>query len=130
MKWNVDRLIDRYYGGEAEQIFKDGGIADPNRVQVRPRFLIPSSEATLPSDGIPLFQLCHQICKIYRSQVFRVFAFAFALLTLTFPRSPIPPHSLFLLVPGHLITFGRISISFYEWLSRQDVDLCFSRFAG
>jgi hypothetical protein len=57
MKWNVDRLIDRYYGGEAEQIFKDGGIADPNRVQVRPRFLIPSSEATLPSDGIPLFQL-------------------------------------------------------------------------
>lgn len=33
MKWNVDRLIDRYYGGEAEQIFKDGGIADPNRVQ-------------------------------------------------------------------------------------------------
>lgn len=29
MKWNVDRLIEGYYGGEADDIFSKGGIADP-----------------------------------------------------------------------------------------------------
>jgi ariadne-1 len=29
MKWNVDRLVERYYDGDAEKIFKDSGIANP-----------------------------------------------------------------------------------------------------
>ena len=29
MKWNVDRLIECYYGGEADELFTKGGIADP-----------------------------------------------------------------------------------------------------
>lgn len=29
MKWNVDRLIECYYGGEADALFAKGGIADP-----------------------------------------------------------------------------------------------------
>lgn len=29
MKWNVDRLIECYYGGEADALFTKGGIADP-----------------------------------------------------------------------------------------------------
>lgn len=35
MKWNADKLIERYYEGDAEKIFKDGGIADPNAGGVR-----------------------------------------------------------------------------------------------
>jgi len=29
MKWNVDKLIECYYGGEADSLFSKGGIADP-----------------------------------------------------------------------------------------------------
>lgn len=31
MKWNTDKLIEKYYGGEADSLFKDGGIADPRK---------------------------------------------------------------------------------------------------
>eukprot|EP00029_Vermamoeba_vermiformis_P000961 TRINITY_DN1112_c0_g1_i1.p1 TRINITY_DN1112_c0_g1~~TRINITY_DN1112_c0_g1_i1.p1 ORF type:complete len:525 (-),score=178.59 TRINITY_DN1112_c0_g1_i1:119-1537(-) len=30
MKWNSDRLIERYYDGEAERIFKEAGIVNPH----------------------------------------------------------------------------------------------------
>jgi len=39
MKWNVDKLIERYYGGEAEKIFKEGGIHDPRAETVRVEYL-------------------------------------------------------------------------------------------
>jgi len=32
MKWNSDRLIERYYDGEAERIFKESGIVNPHAV--------------------------------------------------------------------------------------------------
>lgn len=32
MKWNSDRLIERYYDGEAERIFKEAGIVNPHVV--------------------------------------------------------------------------------------------------
>lgn len=34
MKWNTDRLIEKYYGGEAESLFRDGGIVDPRKINV------------------------------------------------------------------------------------------------
>lgn len=33
MKWNSDRLIERYYDGEAERIFKEAGIVNPHAVR-------------------------------------------------------------------------------------------------
>ncbi len=33
MKWNSDRLIERYYDGEAERIFKESGIVNPHAVR-------------------------------------------------------------------------------------------------
>jgi hypothetical protein len=29
MKWNMDKLVECYYGGEADELFTKGGIADP-----------------------------------------------------------------------------------------------------
>lgn len=33
MKWNLDRLIECYYGGEADDLFSKGGIADPRNAE-------------------------------------------------------------------------------------------------
>lgn len=29
MKWNLDKLVECYYGGEADALFTKAGIADP-----------------------------------------------------------------------------------------------------
>lgn len=57
MKWNLDRLIECYYGGEAEDLFTKGGIADPrNADSAMVRFLSllgPSCPYVLPFSSLP-----------------------------------------------------------------------------
>jgi ariadne-1 len=45
-KWNADRLIERYYGGEAAQLFKDCGIVDPN-AQIKKNTSIEKVECSI-----------------------------------------------------------------------------------